>query len=216
MAKNIEINIQDSSGLYEVLYPKIDLTNNQGTSLPLSSTSGNLASSRVSAGIFSGAFTFDSAVNGKTPIANNHLTTKKYVDDLITNNSGSIVVESKNIRPISIVSSLNVSFSSISSGKKIRAIFVTHEGYITDNEGSGQCMFSFGPAIFDGLTGYNTGSTAYMSCSYYPRNGSISVNNQGVKVVINSTGITVSSNSIGFWQALTCPVNYHYCAIFTD
>lgn len=42
MAKNIEININNGLNSYEVLYPKIDLTNNQGTSLPISSTSGSI------------------------------------------------------------------------------------------------------------------------------------------------------------------------------
>lgn len=48
MSKNIEINIQTSTNTYEVLYPKIDLTNNQGTLLPIGSVSGNLSVSRVS------------------------------------------------------------------------------------------------------------------------------------------------------------------------
>lgn len=47
MAKNIEIQINNGSNSYEILYPKVDLTNNQGTSLPISSTSGNLSVDRL-------------------------------------------------------------------------------------------------------------------------------------------------------------------------
>lgn len=44
MAKNIEINIltDDTNKTYEILYPKVDLTNNQGTALPIDSTSGSI------------------------------------------------------------------------------------------------------------------------------------------------------------------------------
>lgn len=99
MAKNIEINIltDDSNKTYEILYPKVDLTNNQGTALPIDSTSGsisitdrttgNLPSSRLSAGTLSGSFTFTTPPYCSTsPSSSYYLANKAYVDSVA--NSG--------------------------------------------------------------------------------------------------------------------------------
>lgn len=47
MSKNIEINILSNVGSYETLYPKINLSNNDGTSLSLNNTNGSLNSNRL-------------------------------------------------------------------------------------------------------------------------------------------------------------------------
>lgn len=99
MAKNIEINIltDDTNKTYEILYPKVDLTNNQGTALPIDSTSGsisianrttgNLPSSRLSAGTLSGNFTFTTPPYCSTsPSSSYYLANKAYVDSVA--NSG--------------------------------------------------------------------------------------------------------------------------------
>lgn len=103
MAKNIEINIltDDTNKTYEILYPKVDLTNNQGTALPIDSTSGsisitdrttgNLPSSRLSAGTLSGSFTFTTPPYCSTsPSSSYYLANKAYVDS-VANSGGNYV-----------------------------------------------------------------------------------------------------------------------------
>ncbi len=107
MATNIEMNIKKEDGEYDVLYPKIDLTNNQGTSLPITNTSGsidintrttgnldisnrstgNLPANRLNAGTLDGNFVFNNVPYCATqPTNSNYLANKAYVDSVAGGN----------------------------------------------------------------------------------------------------------------------------------